>query len=130
MNVGILAASVAAVTNAGNLYEISYVAEESINYERTLSHADGTPIANVCPYAADGTPLSGVLLFDQEGRPIVDVSPAWINGSAVERVQPAIPNAYPLALAWQDPGTGQVTPLPCPTILKVPSPTQAGTPGG
>ena len=129
VNVGIVITSIAAVTNAGNLFQIAYVAEEPYGGEGTLSHADGTPIANICPYAADGTPLSGVLLFDQDGRPIVDVAPAWIDGFPIEP-QPAIPNAYPLPLTWQDPGTEQVTPLSCPRILKVPAPTQPETPGG
>lgn len=90
----------------GSGYEVDY-----------LHHADGTAIANICPYSSDGTLLTGVLLFDQEGRAIINAASAQTFGG-----QPVIRNAYPRPLAFVD-GTGQLRPLSCPpSITAQPSP--------
>jgi hypothetical protein len=107
-----------------------------------LSHADNTPIANICPYSTDGKLLSGVLLFDQGGRPIVNTVPGLPDGRELERPGPAILNAYPQTLNVvegvfdvPDPVTGEshvekrFTPLTCPpSIAPVANPT--ASPGG
>jgi hypothetical protein len=95
-----------------------------------LSHADNTPIANICPYSTDGKLLSGVLLFDQGGRPIANTVTALPDGRELERPGPAILNAYPQQLSIvsgyvdvPDPTTGEthvekrLVPLSCPPAI-------------
>jgi len=96
-----------------------------------LHHADGNPIANVCPYSSDGKLLSGVLLFDQGGRAIVDTARVTLpDGRPVERSQPAILNAYPQALFTLN-DIGQPVPLTCPPSIGAPAgPAPAPSPGG
>ncbi|MFY9587318.1 MAG: hypothetical protein WAT66_07685 [Actinomycetota bacterium] len=103
-----------------------------------LHHADGTAIANVCPYSADGKLLTGVLLFDQFGRPITNTA-GTADNRAIEQAKPAILNVYPKAISFvefrgetYDPNTGAteaqktLTPLQCPASVTagpaVPSP--------
>jgi hypothetical protein len=86
-----------------------------------LQHADGAPIANICPFAADGTPLSGVLLFDQSGRPIEDLAPVeevyGVPGDAEETDTgiAAVANQFPRPQRILDPKTGSVIDFRCPT---------------
>jgi hypothetical protein len=109
-----------------------------------LHHADGTAIANVCPYSADGKLLTGVLLFDQFGRPITNTAGSADN-RAIEQAKPAILNVYPKAISFvefrgetYDPNTGAteaqktLTPLHCPASVtagpSIPSPIQSTGP--
>ena len=121
--------------------------EEQPQFTGFLSHADNTPIANICPYSTDGKLLSSVLLFDQDGRPIVNTVPGLPDGREVVRPAPAILNVYPQQLNVvegyvdvPDPVTGEthvekrMTPLTCPAAIGMPSkpaasPGAASTPG-
>lgn len=92
-----------------------------------LQHQDGTPIANICPYGADGRRLEGVLIFDQDGRPITEVAPVTApEHQEVERTLPKgvdgqrIANAYPHRVMAGNPETGELEPLPCPSVLVPP----------
>jgi hypothetical protein len=91
----------------------------SVGYEMdpALRHADGSPIANVCPYAVDGKPLDRVLLFDQDGRPITNVAVA-------QDPFRGIANAYPREGQIADPMTGELKPTQCPTLRRT-QPTSA-----
>jgi hypothetical protein len=115
--------------------------EEQPPFTGYLSHADGTAIANICPYSSDGKLLSTVLLFDQGGRPIVNTVPGLPDGRELERPGPTILNAYPQALSVvdgyvdvPDPLTGtthvekRTTPLTCPPSIGMPA-KPAASPG-
>lgn len=116
----VLVAMFAAVPRIGDMYVQTVYAGDNVE-PQFLSHPDGTPIANICPYSADGTLLSGVLLFDQDGRAISNTYEEYIVG------QPAIRNIYPRQLLEPDPNTGELAQLYCPTLLKA---APAPTPGG
>lgn len=121
--------------------------EEQPQFTGYLSHADNTPIANICPYSSDGKLLSGVLLFDQDGRPIVNTVPGLPDGRELQRPAPTILNVYPqqlnivenyveLPTYSSDPSQMQrkLTPLTCPPSIGMPgkpaaSPGSASTAG-
>ena len=121
LNVAVVILSVVALSNLAD-HAVVYQNEASYSgiIPPYLHHADGVPIANICPYASDGTPLTGVLLFDQEGRPIIDLSPQLADGRFVTEPNPAIRNAYPHTVTAPDPVTGQPLTLSCPIIPKQP----------
>lgn len=124
----VLVAAFAAVPRIGDMYVQTVYASDYVG-QPGLYHADGTPIANICPYASDGKALTGILLFDEGGRPIVDTVPSDDEGFPVEPAGPGIPNAYPRSLERVDPYGQTRTPLACPTILTVPpAPTGVPTP--
>ena len=115
--------------------------EQTTNYPGMLSHADDTPIGNICPYSSDGKLLSGVVLVDQDGRAIVNTSPQLADARQLEPTGPAILNVYPRSLNVlegfvdiTDPITGEnrvekrTTPLSCPPSVGMPS-KPAASPG-
>ncbi len=93
----------------------------------TLTHPDGAPIANICPYSSDGQPLSDVLLFDQDGRPIS-------NPNLDELSRRRVANLYPYEQQTVDPETGATQPFKCPTLRRVvevtPVPSASPAPTG
>lgn len=97
--------------------DVAYVEEQPF-----LHHADGSAIANICPYSSDGKLLSGVLLFDQGGRAIINTADTT-DGYGIQRQLPAILNAYPLTISALD-ETGQPTPVLCPPSI-IAQPTQS-----
>jgi hypothetical protein len=105
-----------------------YVGDESYQEPQTyLHHADGSAIANICPYSSDGTLLSGVLLFDQGGRAINNTADT-ASGYGIQRQRPAILNAYPLTISAHD-ESGQPTPVLCPpSVSAQPTPSAPVTP--
>lgn len=115
---------VAGVTQAA---DTAYFYDEASYYPQSsyLMQPDGSAIMNICPYAADGTPLLGVLLFDQDGRAISNTYQEYPVGQPT----PMIQNAYPRQLLIPDPNTGELFPLPCPTLPKA-GPAPTATPGG
>lgn len=120
VNAGMLAAGIAAVSNAGNVFQIQYVSESS--GPEYLSHAGGATISNICPYSSNGTLLSGILLFDQDGRPIDDAAPVYsVEGYPIDPLQPQIANAYPRDFTGIERGRfypyGPETALTCPPTL-------------
>jgi HAAS domain-containing protein len=152
ISLAVAAAAVAALVGwAGGSYSFAYyepgVGSESIPF---LHHADGTTIANICPYSSDGKLLPSVLLFDQDGRPIVNTADALPDGRPVQPSLPAIGNAYPrslgvpqLSYSAPEDSTGQgdvqktMTPLSCPASIGAPAkpaasapPAPAPSPGG
>lgn len=136
-SVGIVAASLAALWNVGNVFQIQYdVVGDSIAPEY-LSHPGGATINNICPYSTDGKLLSGVLLFDQDGRAIDGVAPLYsVNGYPVTPNSRQVGNAYPRDFGGVERfegmnyDTGTQTPLICPPTLTgaAPAPTPAAPP--
>jgi hypothetical protein len=106
------------------------------SYPPYLQHSDGSPITNLCPYAADGSPLFGVLLFDQSGRPIEELAPLdEVYGEPyaedVPRPSPqpsvaVVSNSYPRPEQIPDPVTGSPVDFHCPQVLA----RGAGSPTG
>jgi HAAS domain-containing protein len=124
----VLAAGIAIGRSSVSLYLYSDD-PQGFQPEASLQHADGSSIANICPYSADGTLLTGVLLFDQFGRPITN-SANDVDGRTIEQARPAILNVYPKAISYVDfqgekfyPETGEtrvektLTPLQCPATV-------------
>jgi HAAS domain-containing protein len=135
-------ALIGAITGWGG--DAQYYPDEGMAYSESLPylhHADGTTIANICPYSSEGKLLSGILLFDQFGRPITN-SADNVDGRAIEPAAPAILNVYPKTISLvdvqgevYDPRTGAaqiqktLTPLPCPGAVTA-SPAQPGPAAG
>lgn len=116
----VLVGTFSAIPRIGDLYVQTVYAGGYVE-PQFLSHADGTPIANICPYAADGTLLSGVLLFDQDGRAISNTYEEFVVG------EPTIRNIYPRQLLLPDRRTGELSQLFCPPLLNAaPTPTPGG----
>lgn len=125
----VLAVGFTVLGDLGNGAYAYAVTDDGSGYDsRFLQHADGSTIANICPYSSDGRLLTGVLLFDQFGRPITN-SADDADGRQIEQAKPAILNVYPKSISFvdvkgevYDPGTGPVqqktlTPLPCPAAV-------------
>ena len=138
LSLAVAAAAVGALVGwAGGAYSYAYydTISEKIGLP-FLNHADGTPIANLCPYSVDGKLLSGVLVFDQNGRPVINASQQLPDGRPVQLAQPTILNAYPRTIAVPD-ELGQSTPLLCPAAINAPAvpagpgqPSAIPSPGG
>lgn len=120
----VLVATFSAVPRIGDMYVQTLYAGDYVE-PQFLAHPDGTPIANICPYAPDGTLLPGVLLFDQDGRAISNTYEEYV----FERREPSIRNVYPRPLLVPDPQTGELSQLHCPAQLRG-VPTPIPTPGG
>jgi hypothetical protein len=128
-------------TVLGDLGDLGYAyADDASALNPYLQHADGTPIANICPYSSDGKLLNGVLLFDQFGRPITNTSDT-VDDQAIEAAKPAIGNAYPKSIGVVQfggaytvapDGTEQpqtvVTPLACPPSVTASGPSGRPSP--
>jgi hypothetical protein len=131
-SIAVAAAAVAALVGwVGGAYSFAYydAGTEDQALHPFLNHADGTPIANLCPYSSDGKLLSGVVLFDQNGRPVINTSDGLPDGRSVQLPQPTILNAYPRAIAVQD-ELGQSMPILCPASIGAPvNPGAPANPG-
>jgi hypothetical protein len=109
-----------------------YTVEDGSQSLPYLHHADGTLIANICPYSSDGKLLSGVLLFDQDGRGIIDTADQLSDGRPLERSTPTILNAYPRAISVIDSSgepVQQTLPLTCPPAIGAPMNPPPSVPG-
>jgi hypothetical protein len=97
-----------AYEDAGSGVDVSY-----------LQHADGTAIANICPYSTDGKLLSGVLLFDQRGRAITNTADYGVYQlpTPIYPTTPTIKNVYPRALAIDEVEPGAFGPVSCPPSI-------------
>jgi HAAS domain-containing protein len=127
LTVGVVAASAAMIGGAG--WGPAYAYDEESGFTPPyLHHADGSPIANICPYSSDGKLLTGVLLFDQSGRPISNASDWAGDEGPVERLYPSISNAFPLTIRKYDPVTGNLLTLACPGSIGAPAPAPPGLP--